>query len=251
MSEMSGGGGGLSVGRVFSRAFELLFRDFVKFLLLGAIAWLPYLLVLLAGIGAARGGVNPGEITTAAVVAVVVSAVIVLALQIISQAVVLYGAFQEMRGQSFAIGESLTRGLTRFLPILGMFIIMGLAFILAALLLVFPVFILLSMWYVALPVCVVEKQGPTRSLSRSAELTKGHRWKIFGIYLVILIANAIGQNIVGFVFGLGGFVIGIIGTFAWVAIASVFQSIAVAVIYHDLRVDKEGIDIERIAAVFD
>jgi hypothetical protein len=30
-----------------------------------------------------------------------------------------------------------------------------------------------------------------------------------------------------------------------------FGSIIVAVIYHDLRVARDGIDIERIAAVFD
>jgi hypothetical protein len=244
------GAGEFSVGRVFSRAFELLFRDFAKFLLLGGIAWLPFLVLTLVGIGAVNAKPTKGNLVAFAVTAGL-TALLMLALQVLSQAVVLYGAFQQMRGQSFAIGESLSRGLTRFLPILGMLIIMGIAMGLAAILLVFPALILATMWYVALPVCVVEKEGPTGSLSRSSALTSGNRWKIFGIYLVIAVANGIGQNVVGFVFGLGGFAIGIIGTFAWLAIAGVYQSIVVAVVYHDLRVAKEGIDIDRIAAVFE
>ncbi len=43
-----------------------------------------------------------------------------------------------------------------------------------------PGFILLIMWFVAIPVCVVEQRGSWASMQRSAELTKGHRWKISG-----------------------------------------------------------------------
>ena len=37
----------------------------------------------------------------------------------------------------------------------------------------------------------------------------------------------------------------------WGALFGAYSAIAVAVTYHDLRVAKEGIDIERITAVFD
>ena len=140
------------IGRVFSRSFELLFRDFAKFVLLGGIAWLPFLLLALVGFGAAATGRQPGSGGFATIaVAAVGSIVLFLALQILSQAVVLYGTFQVMRGQSFAIGESLSRGLARFLPILGMFVIIGLATGLAAILLLFPAFISVSYTHLTLP----------------------------------------------------------------------------------------------------
>jgi len=37
----------------------------------------------------------------------------------------------------------------------------------------------------------------------------------------------------------------------WGALWTAYYSIAVVMTYHDLRVAKEGIDIEQIAAVFD
>jgi hypothetical protein len=37
----------------------------------------------------------------------------------------------------------------------------------------------------------------------------------------------------------------------WDALMGAYQSIVVAVAYHDLRVVKEGVDIEHIASVFD
>jgi hypothetical protein len=41
------------------------------------------------------------------------------------------------------------------------------------------------MWAVAAPVVVAEKAGVIGALSRSRELTKGARWKILGLFLVV------------------------------------------------------------------
>ena len=49
----------------------------------------------------------------------------------------------------------------------------------------------------------------------------------------------------------GGIVLAVIGTVLWNGVWGAFYAIAVVVTYHDLRVAKEGIDIEQIAAVFD
>ena len=73
------------------------------------------------------------------------------------------------------------------------------------LLLVIPALILYVMWFVAIPVCVVEQLGPFRSLGRSRQLTKGHRWKILGLLLVILIPALIVGAILG---GITVFVLG-------------------------------------------
>ncbi len=43
----------------------------------------------------------------------------------------------------------------------------------------------------------------------------------------------------------------LVGSLIWNGIWGAFYAIAVVVTYHDLRVAKEGIDIEQIASVFD
>jgi len=48
-----------------------------------------------------------------------------------------------------------------------------------------------------------------------------------------------------------GTVAGSILTLVWSAVLGAFSSVVVAVSYRQLRVAKEGVDIEQIAAVFD
>ena len=137
---------------------------------------------------------------------------------------------------------------------------------LASLLFVIPGMIVYMMWFVATPVCVVEQLGPFRSMGRSRELTKGHRWKLFGLMLLILIPALIVGAIVGAVMvaATGGFLaavatmnttmattLGQIVNLIWSAIWTAFYAIVIVVTYHDLRVAKEGIDTDQIAAVFD
>jgi len=104
---------------------------------------------------------------------------------------------------------------------------------------------------VAVPACVVERLGPFRSLGRSRALTKGYRWRIFGIWLVLALVSGIGSNILGLILAPAGTAITVLVSMVWQASMTAYQAISAAVIYHDLRVAKEGVDIEHIASVFD
>jgi hypothetical protein len=233
------------VGRVFNRTASVFSRNFLPFFLVTAVAYLPTLaLTKLTADGAA---------SSLAIVGVAIgAALLTLVLSMISQAVVLYGAFQDMRGRPVSLTESLQVGLRRFLPIVGLAIAMGLLVALAAILLVFPAFILLTMWFVATPACVVEQLGPSDSMRRSTALTKGHRWKIFGLMLVLLIISAaVSPAIDAAMTAIGGTTLVFVGGLIWNGIWGAFYAIAVVVTYHDLRVAKEGVDIEQIAAVFE
>jgi hypothetical protein len=48
----------------------------------------------------------------------------------------------------------------------------------------------------------------------------------------------------------GGVDANIVGLWIWSAIFTAFSAIVTTIIYHDLRVAKEGVDTEQIAAVF-
>ena len=168
------------------------------------------------------------------------------------QSTMIQGAFQDIRGQSFDLGTSIRRGLGRFLPVLGTSICFSIALFIGFILLIVPGFIVLTMFLVAIPVCVVEALGPLQSIGRSGALTKGHRWKIFAIYIVPLLVIGIGSFILQ---AIGAAIAGITGaavaSFLFVAVTTPYQALVAIVAYHDLRAVKEGLDIEQFAAVFD
>jgi uncharacterized membrane protein len=248
--------GNFSIGHVFSRTWSVLSGNFLKFMLVTGIVSVPPLLIPQSPSTPADPFANMGPSFFALFLSLVLGT--------LSQAIVLYGAFQDMRGRPVSLADCLKVGLHRFFPIIGLAIIMGVALMFTSMLLIFPGLILYMMWFVATPVCVVEQLGPVRSLGRSRELTKGHRWKLFGLTLVILIpalivaaviiavvAAVLGANaILGLPAALAtplGQVIKLIWSAAWGA----FFAVMVVVTYHDLRVAKEGVDTEQIAAVFE
>ena len=157
-----------------------------------------------------------------------------------------------MRGRPIDLGEALRVALGRLLPIIGVAICAAIGVFIGTLLLVIPGLILMTMWYVATPVCVVEQKGPLSSMGRSSELTKGHRWKIFGMILLVIIGGVIVSAILIGVLALAGStVLEILGNLLWNGVWGAFYAIFVVVTYHDLRVAKEGVDVHEIAAVFD
>jgi hypothetical protein len=249
--------GDFRVGHVFSRAWTVFSRNFLTFILVTGIASLPSLLIPQSAPGAQA---NPFQDLGMGLFAVL----LLIVLGTLSQAIVLYGAFQVMRGRPIDLAESARIGLRRFFPIVGLAITVPVLVFLASLLFVIPGMILYVSWFVATPVCVVEQLGPFRSMGRSRALTKGHRWKIFGLQLVILIPALIVGAIVGAVMlatvGTGGFLsmaaafgstLGKVVNLVWNAIWTAFYAIVIVVTYHDLRVSKEGVDTEQIAAVFE
>jgi len=231
------------VGRVLNRTTSVLSRNFLIFFIVTTVASLP--LVLMRGL---QSESEPGQ----NVVLVLISFFLAIVLYTLSQAVVLYGAFQDMRGRPVSLSESLQVGLQRFFPIIGLAIIVSILVGLASILLIVPGLILFTMWFVATPVCVVERLGPNASMRRSSQLTKGHRWKIFGLILLLIIISAMVSPVIEFgLAAVGGSTLAIIASLIWSGVWGAFYAISVVVTYHDLRVAKEGINIEQIAAVFD
>jgi MFS family permease len=245
------------IGQVFSRAWSVFSGNFLKFMVVTGIASLPPLLIPQPSPATPENPFGGVGLTFFLVM------FLTIVLGVLSQAIVLYGAFQDMRGRPVSLADCLKVGLHRFFPIVGLALSEGVAVMLASMLLIVPGMILYMMWFVATPVCVVEQLGPFRSLGRSRELTKGHRWKLFGLMLVILIPALIVGAILGVVIailGTGGFLsmstalatpLGQVVNLIWSAAWSAFYAVMVVVTYHDLRVAREGIDTEQIAAVFE
>jgi len=251
-------GGDFRIGKVFSRAWSVFSRNFVTFMVVIGVANLPSLLMPQPSPGTAA---SPAEILNPTFFVVLL---LVIVLSTLGQAMVLYGAFQDMRGRPVSLADCLQIGLRRLFPIIGLAIIMVVALMFAAIFLIFPAVMLAMMWFVATPVCVVEQLGPFRSMGRSRELTKGRRWRLFGLVLLILIPAIIVGAIFGavtfFMLGPNGLLtlssvltswLGQLISLVWKAAWGGFFAAVIAVTYHDLRVAKEGLTTEQIASVFD
>jgi hypothetical protein len=265
--------GDFRVGRVLSRAWSVFWHNVLKFSLFTGIAVLPSLLI------------HPAASNPFASPQLILSELpLVFLLNLLAQAIVFYGGFQEMRGRSVKLGDALKVSFGRFFPLIGLgliviLVVFGLAVIGALLLfavagtdatalIMFPFVVLLTipstmlflMWSMATPVCVVERASPFRSLGRSRELTKGHRRKILSLLFLAAIPNGIAGRIVDGISDAivslapaSGFGIAVTQTISliWNAMWLAFLAVIFVVTYHDLRVAKEGVDTDQIAAVFE
>jgi hypothetical protein len=171
----------------------------------------------------------------------------------ICAAIILHAAFQDLRGRPVQMGLSIAIALGRILPLLVLAILAALGEIAGFVLLIFPGMFLMVAWSVAIPVCILEQRGPSASLARSYELTEGNRWKLFGVYALLIIVAMLGAGAIAA--GVAAVwpqdVIGGMAVVAlWMGIVDAFQAVLIAVIYRELRTAKEGVDIEQIAAVF-
>lgn len=232
------------IGKVISKSLQVYSENIVLYSLIAAIVAVPSLVL----------GANQevgGDPQTQMIIGLT-SFVLIMFLSPLAVAINLHAAFQSMRGRPVSLGESVAGGLSRFLPLLGVMFLFTLGATLGFLLLIIPGIILMTMWYVAVPACVLERTGPVRSLGRSRELTKGYRWKVFGlillVYVISILGNALAALIAHTAAGMWGQVL---AQLVWQGIAAGFGSVLIAVVYYYLRVAKEGVDVDQIAAVFD
>jgi len=256
------GGEPFQVGRTLSRIFDVYWRGIGKFTLLACTFLIPILLIKL---GAAA--LLPAQQRQ---LVVGLATLALLPLWAIIHGACALGAFKLLNGEGFEAGPVFGAAARRFWPMIGAGICVGLAAGLGFLLLFVPGVIVFLMFYVAGAACVVEKTGVFDSLRRSRELTKDYRWRILGVVFVfMLVALAIlipFAVVAAAVIGLAGgvkavagakalvglpFVILSVNEFVFSAITYTFGAVVVGVIYHDLRVAKEGVNVGRLTEVFD
>jgi hypothetical protein len=248
------------VGSALSRAFSTLSRNFGVFLSINLVFVVAVTLVEL--LLPDRGGRAP------------LGSFISLLLLMISQGATIYGVFQSLRGKPVSFVESLSRGLRRSvfsLLVFLMFVFLFVLFTVPAIILmglysptsawyflflgvnvvaVVLVVALLCRWSVTIPVCIVERLGPVRSMKRSSHLTQGHRLKIFALGLLTIVIPALTFRGVSNVLVRVPILVALVQIFLRVFFQS-FGSVVYAVTYYDLRTSVEGISIENLADVFE
>jgi hypothetical protein len=231
---------------VFGKALAIYGRRFGPFIVLTVMAQIP---LYVAAFTIRTPTFRPTGI--ASVVSVAVFSLLNMVCSSIASGAIIYGVVQELRGRVFSIADSIQIALHRILPIIGVAICTGILTFLGSILLLVPGMIVACMYYVSMPACVAEQTGVFESMSRSAFLTKGYRWQVFGMFLLIVVGGLILGAIVGLVFAFTGRVGPAVASQAMKAVVGSFYGVIVGVFYYQLRVAKEGVDIDKIASVFD
>jgi len=236
--------GDFRVGHVVSQAWSLLTRNFLKFFLVSAVAAMPQAATNTIG--------DPFQLLQSAGIHMQgFGTLLGLLLTTLSQAAVLYGAFQNMRGQPLNLGESMRVGLRRFFPVVGVALTMTIVGLLGLIIFVVPGLMFFTMSFVAIPACVVDRRGVFASIGRSSDLTRGYRWKIFALMLLCYLSDAIVEGVIEPLTSIAGAMPAFVAYLIWNGLWGAFYAICAVVTYHDLRVAKEGVDTAQIAAVFE
>jgi hypothetical protein len=251
-----------SVGRAIARTFSTWWSHVVVFAVLNLAASAPILVLAVLsdtpvkGITAPAVG-GPGGVTDAQLPAGFWGAYAVASLlSLVEIGAITQGAISHLAGRRVSLGAMVATGLRRALPLLAVGLLCYVLLVLGTVLLVVPGVFLGCALAVALPAVVVERPGVLGALRRSFALTKGKRLAVLATVLVLMVVG-IGVNLSAS-FALpaltGAFSAPMVGTVLGFAVNAVFGSflwVAPAVVYHDLRVSKEGVATAELAAVFE
>ena len=167
------------------------------------------------------------------------------------------GAFLE--GRIAGLGECIGVGIAKALPAIGVMILFVLGFMLGFLLFVVPGIMLLVRWAVILPALVEEDAGVTEAFSRSSYLTKGARWQILGLLIVVMVINWLIAAVVAIPtfmadglarpnapLNLTGLLIQLVSS----TLVTGLWSTVITSLYFALRENREGPQAQKLAEVF-
>lgn len=125
--------------------------------------------------------------TVAVVVVSLASYAVYLLLSMLVQGALVRATTAHAEGQKASFAECVGTGLTMAVPLIGLTILMLLGLMAGFALFLVPGIMLFMMWSVAVPALVDEQTGIFAAFGRSRFLTKGARWKIFGLFLLVMV----------------------------------------------------------------
>ena len=248
----------LSISELLDRTFHLYRNNFLIFV--GIIA-IPQLIVLALRLTlAATLTVRPFERFSP--LAILIGLASYIAIQISAAATVMAVSNIHL-DRPVSLGRAFSSARGSMLRVVWITFAVGIAAGIGLIFLIVPGVYLWLMWSLAVPVTVLEGGGLGVSTTRSKELTRGSRGRIFVVYLLVFaLAIVVGMifqmplGILGVLLGRGNpqsalaliTAISAVGTFISTSLVGPLATIALTLIYYDQRVRKEGFDLQLMMA---
>lgn len=171
-------------------------------------------------------------------------------LALLLQSSLVRATIEDLNGKRPSFGDCIQIAIRYLLPTLGIGLLVALGAGLASIALLVPGIILWLGWSVAIPVLIQERLGVFGSMSRSRALTKGSRWALFGLFLILIIIAMVIQSAIAVVVVLfQGIVADVVASLVQTVLSMVL-SVATAVSYVELRQVKEGTSVDELAEIF-
>ena len=251
---------GFSTGRVVSRTFAVIGRNIPTFAVLGILVVVPinaYSWFLLHSLPS--NSVNPLALYNSKMLPVTIGSFLLqIVLHYWLQAGLVHGTVVDLNGRRATVFECLSTTLRSVVPLIVIAILATLGIYAGIILLIAPGIILATMWFVVVPVRVVEGTGILGTFSRSRALTHGHRGAIFGLLVIYVIGAAVIGLAIRPLSGMELFprTISAPNPVYWIAsvivgiVLAIVSATGIASVYYELRTIKEGVGPEQLAEVF-
>jgi hypothetical protein len=255
----------LSTGELLDRTFSLYRSHFGLFI---GIFALPHLVVLaFQCLGVAVR--SPGNQLSAALTLFAWSMGALLLTMIVSaasHAATVVAVSEVHLDRPASVMDSFLRVKGQILGVIGLSLLVGLLVGLAFLALIVPGVLLAIQWSLAVPAKVLENKSVTDAMSRSTDLTKGNRGRIFVIWVLFFVLS-IGVSLLMRwpVEALAGVssaaalqrsssawqVALLVSTFIAECLVGPLATIALSLVYFDERVRKEAFDLQLMMSTLD
>ncbi|WP_245435088.1 hypothetical protein [Mesorhizobium sp. WSM3879] len=250
--------GRFEIGRVFNSTFAVITRNIGLCVGLGLLfAGLPTLLIRLwtqPQMEAVMNGdpsamADPNAMLRNSYLSIL-AGLISFVFTLLLQSSQVRATIEDLNGRRPSFGDSVQIAIRFLLPTLAIGLLVGIGSALAMIALIVPGIILWLGWSMSVPVLIQERLGVFGSMSRSRALTKGNRWSLFGLFLILVIIAMVIQWGILVVLLLFGGILAELGAAVVQAVVSMVLSVATAVSYVELRQVKEGTSVDELAKIF-
>lgn len=239
--------------RALGLSFRTWFKNFIPFTLLAAVLYSPVVLWVMTY---DPQNAEDGEALVNAYFER--PTYLLMGLSALLPPLLTYRVIQELNGVRVSMLTSIKFGLRGIPPALFLAVIMNVMQVVPGGSIAGAV--VTCIWFVASPAAVAEKLGPFAAFSRSAQLTAGRRWGIFGLlFLIGLVLLGLLAFWIIPLFQDGSSEAEAIAQLRWAGIMFVpmvgvfhlFSGIVEAVSYALLRQDKDGTSYQDLAKIFE
>jgi hypothetical protein len=242
----------MSFGSIMDGSFRIFSQNFVELVKVALICNLPVLLIQLSANFLATSALDPAIVFVLGLAAFLVS---VLSASLLAGAMTKLVSNLYLNREATAM-DSIKGTLSKLGSIISAQFQVGLWVMLGFILLIVPGIIWMFSLLLVIPAVILEGKSGTESLARSKELTKYNRGRVVGVvfamgFLMLLVTIAVGA-VWGMVMGATGMDLnGIVAVTGQSLIGYILQplsSIALVLVYYDLRITHEGFDLEMLSS---
>lgn len=223
----------LSIGEILDTAFALYRREFRKMVLVTAIFMVPLIgIELVVPVGGLAVAERLGGI-----------------LMLGAMAAVVLIASECYLGRSITAGDAMKAANSRFLSVWGAAIMQSILVGLGLILLIIPGIIALAYTFAMQQAVMIEGASASDAWERSKDLARDHFWRIAGTSVVAFFITFVAAM------AFGAFTAqffpdprwNLIATNVLLVLVYPFSAVVSTVLYYDLRVRKEGYDVQLMA----